>query len=58
MLSREITCTTAGDRIPVRYGQPLKGWDNIEMGWDVEVGLGLGATENKSKAVGERITIN
>ena len=56
-LYREITCTLALERIPVRYGQPLQGLDKVGMGWTVGMGMGPGVTENKSKVVGGRIKV-
>ena len=51
-------CIQALDCIPIRYGEPLLGWDTVGMGWDVVMGVGLGVTENKSKVVRGRKTID
>ena len=55
---REKTSSAATDRIPVRNGQPLQGWDTAGIEWDLGLGVGIGVTENKSKVLGGRRKIN
>ena len=51
-LNCQITRTATLYRIPVRCGQPLLGWDEVGMGWDVIMGVKLGVTEDKLKMAG------